>query len=181
MTYKKVLLALRHKAFSKKEKRREELILLRNFLGGLANYKIMELFRAIKVETFEKEHRYSVEKKEKLIYQVSMRGFEKKLDKYKKRVMQVTTLLSFCYHFYLCFHIKIIMESIMKDAMIISESKLEKLAKRVAKEFAISTEESFEIIYEEWGLVEKLFAKHKKAKAVKEHLLREINSLYRIA
>jgi len=69
----------------------------------------------------------------------------------------------------------------MKDTMIISESKLEKLAKRVAKEFAISTEEAFEIIYEEWELVEELFAKHKKAKAVKEHLVREINSLYRIA
>ncbi len=65
--------------------------------------------------------------------------------------------------------------------MTVSEQKLEKLAKRLAREFAISTEEAFEIIYEEWELVEELFAAHKKAKAVKEHLVREINTLYRIA
>ncbi len=87
MTYKKALLALTHKPLAKKEKRRKTLILLRNFLGGLTNYKIMELFRAIKVEAFEKEQQCSVDKKEKLIYQVPMRGFEKKLEKYKKRVM----------------------------------------------------------------------------------------------
>ena len=87
VTYKKALLALEHQSLYKKEKRREELILLRNFLGGLTNYKIMELFRAIKVDSFEKEHHVSVDKKEKLIYQVSMRSFERKLDKYKKRVV----------------------------------------------------------------------------------------------
>jgi len=65
--------------------------------------------------------------------------------------------------------------------MTVSEQKLEKLAKRLAREFTISTEEAFEIIYEEWELVEELFAAHKKAKAVKEHLVREINTLYRIA
>ncbi len=65
--------------------------------------------------------------------------------------------------------------------MTVSEQKLEKLAKRLAREFAISTQEAFEIIYEEWELVESLFAAHKKVKAVKEHLLREINTLYRIA
>jgi len=69
----------------------------------------------------------------------------------------------------------------MQELMTISEKKLEKLAKRLGKEFAISTEEAFEIIYEEWELVEELFAAHKKAKAVKEHLVREINDIYRIA
>ena len=63
----------------------------------------------------------------------------------------------------------------------VSDKKLAKLAKRLSKEFAIDTEEAYEIIYEEWELVEELFAKHKKAKAVKEHLVREINSFYRIA
>ncbi len=69
----------------------------------------------------------------------------------------------------------------MQELMTISEKKLEKLAKRLGKELAISTEEAFEIIYEEWELVEELFAAHKKAKAVKEHLVREINDIYRIA
>ena len=69
----------------------------------------------------------------------------------------------------------------MQELMTISEKKLEKLAKRLGKELAISTEEAFEIIYEEWELVEELFAAQKKAKAVKEHLVREINDIYRIA
>ena len=69
----------------------------------------------------------------------------------------------------------------MQELMTISEKKLEKLAKRLGKELAISTEEAFEIIYEEWELVEALFSAHKKAKAVKEHLVREINDIYRIA
>jgi hypothetical protein len=69
----------------------------------------------------------------------------------------------------------------MKDEMCISDKKLEKLAKRLAKQFSISQEEAFEIIYEEWDLVETLFAAHKKAKAVYEHLVIEINEVYRIA
>lgn len=69
----------------------------------------------------------------------------------------------------------------MKECMTISERKLEKLAKRLASEFTITTEEAFEIIYEEWELVENLFMKHKKAKAVKDHLVQEINAIYRIA
>lgn len=69
----------------------------------------------------------------------------------------------------------------MNEIMTISEKKLEKLAKRLSKEFTISIEEAFEIIYEEWELVEELFSVHKKAKEVKEHLVREINDIYRIA
>ena len=68
----------------------------------------------------------------------------------------------------------------MQELMMISENKLEKLAKRLSNEFMITQEEAFEIIYEEWELVEELFAKHKKAKAVKEHFVREINDIYRI-
>lgn len=69
----------------------------------------------------------------------------------------------------------------MKDEMCISDKKLDKLAKRLAKYFGISSEEAYEVIYEEWDLVETLFAAHKKAKAVYEHLIKEINELYRIA
>lgn len=69
----------------------------------------------------------------------------------------------------------------MQDNMTISDKKLEKLAKRLAKEFGISKEEAYEIIYEEWELVEVLFSKHKKAKEVNAHLVKEINYLYKIA
>jgi len=63
----------------------------------------------------------------------------------------------------------------------ISDKKLEKLAKHVAKEFMITQAEALEIIYEEWDTVEKLYDAHKKTKAVKGHLVKEINTLYRIA
>ncbi|HHE05925.1 MAG TPA: hypothetical protein ENK90_02250 [Epsilonproteobacteria bacterium] len=69
----------------------------------------------------------------------------------------------------------------MKNEMYISDTKLEKLAKRLSRQFAISKEEAYEIIYEEWDLVETLFGAHKKAKAVYEHLALELNDIYRIA
>ncbi len=73
------------------------------------------------------------------------------------------------------------MEHIMTDESMISDKKLDKLAKRLAKAFGISTEEAYEVIYEEWDLVESLFAAHKKAKAVSEHFIAQTNELYRIA
>ena len=69
----------------------------------------------------------------------------------------------------------------MQDGEMISEKKLEKLAKHLSKEFTISQREAMEIIYEEWDVVERLFDVHKKVKAVKEFLIKEINELYRIA
>ncbi|WP_294955571.1 hypothetical protein [Sulfurovum sp.] len=69
----------------------------------------------------------------------------------------------------------------MQDREMVSEKKLAKLAKHVAKAFGIEKQEALEIIYEEWELVEELFAAHKKVKAVKEHFLTEVNYLYRIA
>jgi len=69
----------------------------------------------------------------------------------------------------------------MKEDIFISEKKLAKLAKRVAKTFAIYEEEAMEIIYEEWELVERLFHEHKKVKAVYTHLIEDINYMYRIA
>ena len=69
----------------------------------------------------------------------------------------------------------------MSDREMISEKKLAKLAKHVAKAFGIEEQEALEIIYEEWELVEELFGAHKKVKAVKEQFLIRINALYRIA
>lgn len=68
----------------------------------------------------------------------------------------------------------------MKEREVVSEKKLSKLSKHVAKAFGIGEAEALEIIYEEWELVEELYATHKKTKAVKEHFLREANELYRI-
>jgi len=69
----------------------------------------------------------------------------------------------------------------MKNEMVISEKKLTKLAKRLSKTFTINEEESMELIYEEWDLVESLFHTHTKVKAVHSYLIEEINYTYRIA
>ena len=69
----------------------------------------------------------------------------------------------------------------MKEEMFMSEKKLEKLAKRIAKTFSISQEEALEVIYEEWDLVESLFHTHTKVKVVHQHLCEEVNYTYRIA
>ncbi len=69
----------------------------------------------------------------------------------------------------------------MKDEIEISDKKLEKLAKRLAKTFSIDEEEAVSTIYEEWDLVEELFHAHMKVKAVHRHLVEEINYAYRIA
>ena len=69
----------------------------------------------------------------------------------------------------------------MKDEIEISDKKLEKLAKKLAKTFSLDQEEAVSIIYEEWDIVESLFHAHKKTKAVHHHLVDEINKTYRIA
>lgn len=69
----------------------------------------------------------------------------------------------------------------MKDELIISDKKIEKLAKKLAKTFSIDQEEALGIVYEEWDLVEKLFNAYGKVKAVHQHLTSEINHTYRIA
>jgi len=85
-TYRNALVSLENELYPEDVYRRKKLVLLRNFLGGLTNLKIMELFRAIKVEAFEKKYQTNIAKKEKLIRLVSMKEFEKKLEKYKKRL-----------------------------------------------------------------------------------------------
>lgn len=69
----------------------------------------------------------------------------------------------------------------MKEREAVSEKKLAKLAKHVSKAFCITDEEAYGIIYDEWELVESLYAAHKKTKVVKKHFLMTINILYRIA
>lgn len=69
----------------------------------------------------------------------------------------------------------------MKEEMYISEKKIEKLSKRIAKTFSLSQEEAMSIIYEEWDIVETLFHVYGKVKAVHEHFIEEINYTYRIA
>ena len=69
----------------------------------------------------------------------------------------------------------------MKDEMLISDKKIAKLAKRLAKSLSIDENEALSLIYEEWDLVERLFIAHTKVKAVHTHLIEEINYTYRIA
>ncbi|MEN8304371.1 MAG: hypothetical protein ABFQ64_09890 [Campylobacterota bacterium] len=69
----------------------------------------------------------------------------------------------------------------MKEEMYISDKKIAKLAKRLAKTFGITQDEAMELIYEEWDFIEALFHAHTKVKAVHSHLIDEINYTYRIA
>ena len=69
----------------------------------------------------------------------------------------------------------------MKDEILVSDKKIAKLAKKLAKTFSIDEEEAISTIYEEWELVEELFHAHLKVKAVHHHLVEEINYAYRIA
>ncbi|MDQ7047748.1 MAG: hypothetical protein Q9M39_09130 [Sulfurovum sp.] len=68
-----------------------------------------------------------------------------------------------------------------KDEMYLSDKKIAKLAKKISKTFSLSEEESLEVIYEEWDIVEALFHTHQKVKIVHEYLVDEINYTYRIA
>ncbi len=69
----------------------------------------------------------------------------------------------------------------MKEEELISEKKIAKLSKRLAKSFNISEKEARGLVYEEWELVESLFLAHKKVKAVAQHMTEELNYIYRIA
>ncbi len=63
----------------------------------------------------------------------------------------------------------------------VSEKKIKKLAKKISKTFSIHEEESLELIYEEWDLVERLFHELTKVKEVHVRLIEEINFTYCIA
>ncbi len=87
-TYKEALTTLREIGIKNEENRREELILIRNFLGGLTNLKIMELYKKIALLKFEAKLGYKLEKRAKMIESDSVTSFEKKLEKYSKRLLE---------------------------------------------------------------------------------------------
>jgi len=86
VTYKKALDELRDSTLSYDKKRYKELILMRNFLGGLTNPKIIELYKKIRIEEEEAKLSIEIAKKDKLIYKVSIGDFEKKLRKNIERL-----------------------------------------------------------------------------------------------
>lgn len=69
----------------------------------------------------------------------------------------------------------------MKDDIQLSDKKIEKLAKRLAKTFTLTQEEALDVIYKEWDVVEVLFREYKKVKEVHHYLVDEIGYTYRIA
>lgn len=85
-TYKEALLALRAQKSDDIDTRREELILIRNFLGGLTNAKIIELYKKIMVLKFEAKLGYKLEKRETLIEKNTVKSLKKKLEKYRQRL-----------------------------------------------------------------------------------------------
>ena len=60
----------------------------RNFLGGLTNLKIIELYKKIKLSELESILGYEIDKREKLLTKNSIQEFEKKLDKYSDRLIE---------------------------------------------------------------------------------------------
>ena len=61
----------------------------------------------------------------------------------------------------------------------VPQEKIEKLTRKVAKSLMLDDEVATALIYNEWEMVEALFARHKKVKAVHKHLLQEIEGTYR--
>lgn len=61
----------------------------------------------------------------------------------------------------------------------IPEEKISKLTKKLAKSLFLDDEVATALIYKEWDTVEALFEKHKKVKAVHQHLIKEIAGNYR--
>jgi dGTP triphosphohydrolase len=85
-TYKKALILQEKQSLDDEVRRREKLLLIRNFLGGLTNLKIIELYKKIKLYEFESSLGYEIDKKEKFLAKNSIQEFEKKLGKYIEKV-----------------------------------------------------------------------------------------------
>jgi len=85
-TYKQALLVLLKEESNKDLYLTEKLSLIRNFLGGLTNLKIMELYKKIQLLQFEEKVGYTLKNAKKLIEKNTVESFEKKLQKYKKRL-----------------------------------------------------------------------------------------------
>lgn len=86
-TYKEALTQLQKCDISDELCQREKLSLLRNFLGGLTNLKIIELYKKIALLKFEAKLGYKLENRDKLVEKNSVESFEKKLEKQTQRVL----------------------------------------------------------------------------------------------
>lgn len=86
-TYKQALTALRGKGNHYPEVRYDELVLVRNFLGGLTNAKILELYKRIMLVKFEAKLGYKLEKRESLVEKYSIKRLKKKLQQYQERLI----------------------------------------------------------------------------------------------
>jgi len=86
-TYKEQLTSLNNSDLSKEAYQRERLSLLRNFLGGLTNLKIIELYKKIALVKFEVKLGYKLENRDKLVEKNSIESFEKKLEKQGQRLL----------------------------------------------------------------------------------------------
>jgi dGTP triphosphohydrolase len=87
-TYKDRLIALGKNGLDDETYKREKLISMRNFLGGLTNIKIVELYKKIALLKFEAKLGYKLENRDKLVEKNSVESFEKKLEKYSKRLLE---------------------------------------------------------------------------------------------
>lgn len=87
-TYRDTFIALRKSDLDDKSYKREKLGALRNFLGGLTNLKIIELYKKIALLKFEAKLGYKLDKRNKLIEKNSVESFEKNLEKYSKRLLE---------------------------------------------------------------------------------------------
>jgi tRNA(His) 5'-end guanylyltransferase len=67
----------------------------------------------------------------------------------------------------------------VRDRDTVSQSKVEKLMKKVAKTMVLEEEVALALIYKEWDRIEVLFEKYKKVKTVHTHLIDEIDGCYR--
>jgi dGTP triphosphohydrolase len=85
-TYKQAFIALDAADLSENEYTKQRLSLLRNFLGGLTNLKIIEIYKKILLLNFENKLGIKLENSEKLIEKNRVESLEKKLKKYAKRV-----------------------------------------------------------------------------------------------
>ncbi|GIT98161.1 HD domain-containing protein [Sulfurovum sp. TSL1] len=86
-TYKEKLTVLQKSELDKEAYLREKLSLMRNFLGGLTNLKIMELYKKIALLKFEAKLGYKLENRDKLVDKNTVDSFEKKLKKKSQRLL----------------------------------------------------------------------------------------------
>ena len=87
-TYKEALNNINRDELTKEAYQRERLCLLRNFLGGLTNHKIIELYKKIALLKFEAKLGYKLENRDKLVDKHSVESFEKKLKKQSQRLLK---------------------------------------------------------------------------------------------